>query len=99
MENSKFSGSLKDSRLSIPLNPLIHPSNEVDVFEVYVIISSFIFKSPYESGQPEVDATRIDVSKVKISEDRVVCSVKSTLLNFLKFLYFVIFVRISMAPD
>ena len=39
---------------SIPLNPRTHPTNEVSVFEVYVIISLSIFSNPYLVGNPIV---------------------------------------------
>ena len=45
--SSEFISPLYDS---MPLNPLIHPVNEKSVFPVYVMISSPIFKRPYESG-------------------------------------------------
>ena len=44
----KFKNSelLSFSKLSIPLKPRIHPKNELEVFDVYVIISSSILISP-----------------------------------------------------
>ena len=52
--NVKNSGLPSVSISDIPLNPRIHPVNEVAVFPVYVIISLSIFSKPYLSGNPVV---------------------------------------------
>ena len=58
----------------MPENPLTHPVNDDEVFPVYVIISSLIFKIPYVSGNPFVPdgdctkSTEIVVSNSVISE-------------------------------
>ena len=55
----------------IPLNPRIHPVNEVLVFPVYVMISSSIFSNPYLSGNPVVWFTLITSSYAYKSEDKI----------------------------
>ena len=57
--NVKNSGLPAVSIAEIPLNPRIHPVNEVSVFPVYVIISLSIFKRPYFYGKPVVWFTLI----------------------------------------
>jgi hypothetical protein len=45
-------------------------------------------------------STFIDIIKrLKASDVKVVCSVRSKLLNILEFLYFVIFATMSIEPD
>ena len=58
----KNSGVPAVSIADIPLNPRIHPVNEVAVFPVYVIISLSIFKRPYVSGNPPSRFTVISSS-------------------------------------
>ena len=52
--NTSVSGLVCCLREDTPLKPRIHPVNELSVFPVYVIISSLIFRIPYESGNPFV---------------------------------------------
>ena len=61
----------------------MHPSKDVDVFEVYVIISESIKISPYESGNPNVESTLIVVSKNVTFDDNLVDSIKFAKLSTL----------------
>ena len=54
MSNTSSSGLDGEVYEVIPLNPLMQPVNADLVLPVYVIISSSIFKRPYESGNPSV---------------------------------------------
>ena len=78
----------------VPSKPRMHPSKDVDVFEVYVIISESIKISPYESGNPNVESTLIVVSKNVTFDDNLVDSIKFAKLSTL--IYWSIFWSISL---
>ena len=54
VENTNSSGLFSFLYEVTPLKPLIQPVKDDEVFPVYVIISSLIFKMPYVSGNPIV---------------------------------------------
>ena len=77
VENTNSSGLFSFLYEVTPLNPLIQPVNDDEVFPVYVIISSLIFKIPYVSGNPIVPvgdlvrSTFIVVSLKSASDPRI----------------------------
>ena len=100
----KTTSSLFNSLLYevIPTKPLTHPVKEKSVFPVYVITSSSIFSSPYDSGNPSVPvgdspgSTLIVVASKSKSPERIAVSDKFVVLSNL--IYLSIFSIKSIGP-
>ena len=70
-----------------PLNPRIHPVNEVVPIPVYVIISSSIFNNPYLLGYPFVESTKIVEEYDSVLVDNPVYSVSAAPTNVCNLVY------------
>ena len=92
------SGLVALSRESTPLNPRIHPVNEVVPIPVYVMISSSIFKRPYLSGQPFVVSTKMVSEYDCVSVDNPVYSVRAAPTKVCNLLYLSRFSATSTGP-
>jgi len=84
--------------LVTPLNPRIQPLNVVSVFSLYVIISSSIFKIPYEFGNPFVEFTTIVVCELLIDSDKVTDPPTTSGVRLSNFKYWSKFSTISVGP-
>ena len=85
--NSTRSGLVGWSKLVTPLNPRIHPVNEVVPIPVYVMISSSIFNNPYLLGYPFVESTKIVEEYDSVLVDNPVYSVSAAPTNVCNLVY------------